>query len=342
MPLRVGLNGAGRIGRGLLRLLRSDDRIQLAAVNDVAPAATLAHLLRHDSIQGPFPGAAGLDGENTLLIDGRALPLSHEAEPGRIPWDRHQVEVVVEATGRFSAGPLARGHLKPGVRRVLVTAVCADPDATVVLGVHPGPVEPEARVISTGSCTTHAAALPLMLIDRWFGLVSADMTTVHCTTGSQVTIDQPHPDLRRSRSALLSMIPTSTSARRGLAAALPGLEGKLSCMAIRVPTAAVSLVEIAAQTARTLDPLPRLAERFQEAALGPLAGLLGTSDLPLVSVDFKGDPRSSIIDLPFLARTGDHFLRLVCWYDNEWGYANRVADLLRLWAGEQAAAGGST
>lgn len=333
MGCRVGLNGAGRIGRALLRLLRRDPHVCIVAVNDVAPAPALAHLIQFDSIQGPYPGQAGHEGNEALILDGVRLPLTHHSDPAEVPWDRNEVDVVVEATGRFARAETARGHLRPGVRRVLVTAVCGEPDAMVVLGIHDGQVDPAARVISSGSCTTHAAALPLMLIDRWYGLVSADMTTVHCTTGSQVTIDQPHPDLRRARSAMLSMIPTSTSAGRGLVAALPHLKGKLSCMAIRVPTAAVSLVEINAQTSRPLDSLERMAGRFRQESEGALAGWLGVSDVPLVSVDFKGDPRSSVVDLPFLARTGDHFLRLVSWYDNEWGYANRVADLLRIWGG---------
>ncbi|MCU0254720.1 MAG: type I glyceraldehyde-3-phosphate dehydrogenase, partial [Acidobacteria bacterium] len=248
----------------------------------------------------------------------------------------HGIQAVVEATGRFSRGSEARRHLVGPVRQVLVTAVCPGADATVIPGL-PG-LETAARttVVSTASCTTQAAALPLAVLDRWFGVAAADMTTVHCTTGSQVTIDQPHPDPRRARSALLSMIPTTTSAGTGLALALPRLAGRLSCLAIRVPTASVSLVELVVQTERPVDPREELAAGLRAAAAeAPLAGRLGVSDEPLVSVDFKGDPRSSVLDLPLLEVPGTHLVRLVAWYDNEWGYTHRVADVLRVWGESQ-------
>ncbi|MDQ7088924.1 MAG: hypothetical protein Q9Q13_14175 [Acidobacteriota bacterium] len=185
-----------------------------------------------------------------------------------------------------------------------------------------------------GSCTTHAAALPLACLETWYGVEAAEMTTLHCTTGSQVTMDGPHHDLRRSRSALVSMIPTTTSASRGLVRALPFLEGRLSCLAVRVPTASVSLVEIVAHTRREADRPEDLARRFQQAAAGPLEDLLGVSTEPLVSVDFRDDPRSSIIDLPLLERPGRHLVRIIAWYDNEWGYTSRLVDLLGRWSAQ--------
>jgi glyceraldehyde 3-phosphate dehydrogenase len=201
-----------------------------------------------------------------------------------------------------------------------------------VLGLQKPEVGPNDRVVSNASCTTHAAALPLALLHRWYGVVAAEMTTVHCTTGSQVTIDQPHADKRRARAALLSMIPTSTTASLGLDLVLPELAGKLSCLAIRVPTAAVSLVELVARTERPVDAPAVLRQRLRAEAEGPWKGLLGYCDEPLVSVDFKSDSRSSIIDAELCERPGQDLVRLVAWYDNEWGYANRLADLLAAWA----------
>ncbi|RMF76532.1 MAG: hypothetical protein D6738_01250 [Acidobacteria bacterium] len=333
MSLAVGLNGAGRIGRVLLRLLRDDPQVRIVAVNDVADPDLLVHLLRHDSIHGPFPGRVERPDEGILAIDGRPVRLTARNRPERIPWEAAGAEVVVDATGAFTGRGAARGHLeRPGVRRVIVSAVSDEPDAVVVLGVHDGTVPDAARVVSTGSCTTHAAALPLLLLDRAFGIVAAEVGTVHCTTGSQPAIDLPHRDRRRARSALLSMIPTTTSASRGLAAALPRLAGRLTCHAIRVPVATVSLVDIVAQTERPLPDLDGLRRLFVDAAAGPLRGLLGTSEDELVSIDFRGDPRSAIVDLPLIARPGDHLVRVIAWYDNEWGYANRLADLLRIWS----------
>lgn len=338
MPLRVGLNGAGRIGRALLRLTLGDPRVVIAGINDLAGPATIAHLLRRDSIHGPFPAEVGHAAEEIVLA-GRRIPFSSENDPARIPWPGSAPDVVVEATGRFANAAAARAHLAAGAPRVVVTAVCAGADATVVLGPHDGRVDPSAAVVSTASCTTHAAALPLALLDAWFGVEAAEMTTIHCTTGSQATIDAPHDDLRRARSALLSMIPTTTSAASGLEAVLPRLEGRLTCLAIRVPTATVSLVEIVAHTARPADEPAALAARFRRAAAsGAYAGRIGVSDEPLVSIDFEGDRRASVVDLPLLARPGRHLVRVVAWYDNEYGYAARVAELLGLW-GEAAAEG---
>ncbi|RMG47282.1 MAG: type I glyceraldehyde-3-phosphate dehydrogenase [Acidobacteria bacterium] len=351
--LRVGLNGAGRIGRALLRLLRDDPEVTVVAVNDRAGAAAVAHLLRHDSIHGPFPGRVeALDGDR-LVVGERELAFGSAAEPCASFWRRHEVSVVIEATGRFTQGGRAREHLAGGDGLVIVTAVSGDADLTVVPGVEGGRPWIDARegwrslasrvrgarVVSLASCTTHAAALPLAVIDERFGIEAAEMTTVHCTTGSQPTIDGPHPDPRRSRSALLSMIPTTTSAARGLVEVLPALAGRLSCLAVRVPTATVSLVEIVAHTRGPLPDRSRIAEAFEQPAAGALAGLLGTTGEPLVSIDFRGDPHSAVVDLLLVERPGDRLLRVVAWYDNEWGYANRVADLLRVLAGSFPGAG---
>ena len=328
MALRVGLNGIGRIGRCLIRLLRDNPKVQITAINDVADVETAVHLIRYDSIHGAFPGQIEADGPERLIIDGRAIPYSRQASPAGIPWARGEATVAVEATGRFAGNDQARDHLGPPVERVLVTAVSASADRQIILGVDPPALGPSERVVALGSCTTHAAAVPLFLLENWFGVGAAEMTTVHCTTGSQMTMDGPHRDLRRARCALVSMIPTTTSAEEGLSRALPHLAGHLTCLAIRVPTSSVSLVELVVRTRDEADDPEALAERFREAARGDWKGILDISDAPLVSVDFRGNPHSSIIDLPLIARTEPRMVRLVAWYDNEWGYSSRIADLL--------------
>ncbi|MFN7964158.1 MAG: glyceraldehyde 3-phosphate dehydrogenase NAD-binding domain-containing protein [Acidobacteriota bacterium] len=333
MSLSVGINGAGRIGRALLRHLSTDSKVRVVAVNELADAAAIAHLLQYDSVHGRFPAAVAAPHDDSLQLGDRSIAFLRHSDPAEIPWQAHGVDLVVEATGRFATGDDARRHLRVGPRRVLVSAVCPGADATVVLGIHAAHLPDSARVVSAASCTTHAAALPLSLLQRWYGLAAAEVTTVHCTTGSQVTIDAPHTDWRRGRSALVSMIPTTTTAVTGLAEAIPSLAGRITCLAIRVPTAAVSLVEIVAQTLAPLDSIEQLRNRFRAAAEGELQGLLGTSDEPLVSIDFKSDPRSSIIDLPLTVNAGSHLVRVFAWYDNEWGYSQRIADLLRLWEG---------
>jgi glyceraldehyde 3-phosphate dehydrogenase len=333
MMLRVGLNGAGRIGRALLRMLRDDPQVRLVAINDLVPLPALAQLLRHDSLHGAFPGTVE-DRPGVLVIDGRSLRYTSATDPEQVGWAEAGVDVVVEATGRFTRGEQARRHLGGSTRRVLVSAVGDGADATIVLGVHSGAVAPGQQVIAAASCTTHAAALPLLLLQRWYGIEAAEVLTVHCTTGSQPTIDLAHPDPRRARSALLSMIPTTSSARRGLEAALPELAGRLACRAVRVPVASGSLVWLVAQTRRPVDEPAALGARFREAAASELAGRLGVSDEPLVSIDYTGDPRSGVVDLPLLERIGAHLVRAVVWYDNEWGYASRLCDLLRIWCRE--------
>ncbi len=331
MSLRVGLNGAGRVGRTLLRLLLGRSDVEVRAINDIAGPGPVAHLLRHDSVHGRFPAQVTHDAA-ALRLGDREVVFGTYARPEDIPWGRHGVDVVIEATGRFTSASAARRHLEGGARRVLVSAVSQGADATIVLGLHDGRLPDSAQVVSSASCTTHAAALPLALLSRWYGIAAADMTTVHCTTGSQVTIDQPHQDPRRARSALLSMVPTSTTASVGLTQVLPQLHGRLSCLAVRVPTAAVSLVELVVHTERPADAPEVLCERLSAEAQGELAPYLGVEREPLVSVDFKGETRSSVIDAELVARPGPHLVRLVAWYDNEWGYSSRLCDLLGIWA----------
>ena len=336
MALLVGLNGAGRIGRALIRLLHDDEAVRIHAINDVAEPAVIAGLLRHDSLYGPFPAdvsAGESGGAPCLVVGGREIFCGRASSPIDANWSAHDVDVIVEATGRFARGELARRHLGGSVTRVLVTAVCPGADRTIVLGIQDGLVGDDTRIVSTASCTTHAAALPLAALDHLYGVTAGQMTTIHCTTGSQLTSDGPHADPRRSRSCLVSMIPTTTSARFGLSDALPGLGDRVSCLAVRVPTATVSLVELVLETRDRLPSTEELAGRLRQLAEGPLDGLLGVTDEPLVSIDFSGDPRSSIVDLLLLEAPGPRLVRVIAWYDNEWGYASRVAELLRIWAG---------
>lgn len=318
-----------------MRHLSREAGLEVVAINDLAAASTLAHLLQHDSSFGRWEPVSS--GEDWLALPSatgeRRVRVTRQADPATIAWGELMVDVVVEATGRFTGARAAARHLDAGAKRVLVSAVSHDADATVVLGLPPTRPLETARVISAASCTTHAAALPLALLEREFGLVGADVMTVHCVTGSQPTVDTPHTDLRRSRAALVSLIPTTTSASDGIVDALPQLAGRLSCLAVRVPASSVSSVQIVAQTARRLPDRDQIAALFRDASAGAWRGILATSVEPLVSVDFRGNPHSSIIDLPLLARPADHLVRVFAWYDNEWGYSRRLADLLRLLEG---------
>jgi glyceraldehyde 3-phosphate dehydrogenase len=331
VAIRIGINGFGRIGRALTRILRRAPDLHVVAVNDTAPTGTLAHLLRHDSVAGPFPGTVGHDGDR-MEVEGRTIRVSHVDQPAWIPWEDSKVEVVVEATGLFTRRAEASRHLEREVSRVIVSAVSPDADVTLAPGVNEDAFQPGHRIVSTASCTTQAAAVPLGLLDDAYGILAGQMTTVHCYTGSQPTMDLPHDDLRRSRAAGLSMIPTTTSAARGLARVLPHLGDRLSCLAIRVPTATVSLVELVVATDRRVGDTAEVTELLREAAEGRLRGILGLCDAPLVSIDFQGDPRSAIVDTQLVAAPGERLVRLLAWYDNEYGYANRVVDVVRLMA----------
>jgi glyceraldehyde 3-phosphate dehydrogenase len=327
MPLRFAINGFGRIGRALLRIVltREDLRpyIAPAAVNDVVPLPVLARLLARDTVQGRFSLPVGVE-DGALLVGDLLLPVFQEPDPARVPWDG--VEVVVEATGRFLPRSRAAAHLRNGVRTVVLSAN-GDPndpvDATLCLGIAE---EHAGQVISNASCTTNALALMAKVLHDRFGVRRALMNTVHSYTENQRLLDLPHPDPRRSRAAALNIIPTSTTAAEAAGLLLPGLAGKIDGFAVRVPTPVVAMLDLVADLERPGSP-EEIRAAYEEAAAGPLAGLLGvTADEP-VSSDFVGDPRSVVIDLP-LVQTVDGLARVVGWYDNEWGYANRLAELL--------------
>lgn len=334
MPLRFGINGFGRIGRALLRIVltRDDLRPHLvpAAVNDVVPAPVLARLLARDTVQGRFSLPVGVE-DGALLIGDLLVPVFQEPDPALIPWaDADDVDVVVEATGRFLSRSRAAGHLR-GLRNGVKTVVLSangdpsDPvDATLCLGI----LEDwgAGQVISNASCTTNALALMAKVLHDRFGVRRALMNTVHSYTENQRLLDLPHPDPRRSRAAALNIIPTSTTAAEAAGLLLPELAGRIDGFAVRVPTPAVAMLDLVADLERPASP-EEIRSAYEEAAAGPLAGLLGVADDEPVSSDFVGDPRSVVIDLP-LVQAVDGLVRVVGWYDNEWGYANRLAELL--------------
>ena len=335
MPLRFGINGFGRIGRALLRIVltRPDLRsaLQPVAVNDIVPASQLARLLARDTVQGRFALPVQADG-NTLQAGELRIPVFQEADPARIGWGQAGAEVVVEATGRFLRRGAASAHLRDGVRTVVLSAN-SDPgelaDATVCLGINEDSWNPERHpVVSNASCTTNALALMAKVLHESFGVHRALMNTVHSYTENQRLIDMPHPDPRRSRAAALNIIPTSTTAARSAGLLLPELTGRIDGFAVRVPTPAVAMLDLVADLEKETD-VEAVRRAYQVAAAGPLDGLLGVTEDEPVSSDFVGDPRSVVVDLPLVQAVGS-LVRVVGWYDNEWGYANRLADLLTL------------
>jgi glyceraldehyde 3-phosphate dehydrogenase len=330
MPLRYAINGLGRVGRALVRAARDRPEISLVAINDVVPAAVLARLVARDTVHGRYPGTVEAT-SGGLRLDGREIPVFASPEPGGAPWDRHEVAVVVEATGRFLRRSAAARHLERGVGHVVLSANSdlADPtDATICLGLNAEALDPtRQRVISNASCTTNCLALVTQVLAADFGVRRALMSTIHSYTENQRLLDVAHADPRRARAAALNVIPTPTTAPGALAELVPSLAGRIEGLAIRVPTAAVAMLDLAVELERDASK-EALAEAFRRAAAGPLAGLLGVTDEELVSSDFIGDTRSAVIDLALLQVADRRLARIVAWYDNEWGYAHRLADLL--------------
>ena len=332
MPLRFGINGLGRVGRALLRAARGREDLQLAAVNDVAPAPVLARLLARDTIHGPFPGEVrACDG--FLVIDGRRLPVFAEPDPARIDWSHEAAAVVVEATGRFIARQQAAAHLRGTVRRVVISANAdpADPaDLTLCFGLNEAAFDPSRHtVISNASCTTNCLALVAKVLHDRFGVRRALMSAVHSYTENQRLLDLPHTDPRRSRAAALNIIPTSTTAPEALGLVMPELAGRVEGLAVRVPTSMGAMLDLVAELERPAS-VEAVREAFRDAARGELAGRLGVSEEELVSSDFIDDPRSAVVDLPLVQVVGGGLVRVAAWYDNEWGYAHRLAELLEL------------
>ncbi len=326
MAVKVGINGFGRIGRNVLRASLGNSDLEFVAVNDLTSPATLAHLLKYDSILGNLKNDI-VAGDDFISIDGKKLKVFAQRDPALLDWESVGAQIVVESTGHFTDGTKAKAHLRGPVKKVIISAPASNEDITVVLGVNEKKYDPaKHNIISNASCTTNCLAPVVKVLVENFGIVSGIMTTIHSYTNDQVILDFPHKDLRRARAAALSMIPTSTGAAKALKLVIPEVEGKLDGFAIRVPTPNVSVVDLTfvAEKPITKDSINAALKTASE---GELKGILGYETHELVSSDFKGDPRSSIVDSP-LTKVVGNMAKVISWYDNEWGYSNRVRDLV--------------
>jgi len=348
MVTKVGINGFGRIGRQVLKAIRDyhGDSLEVVAFNDIGDLKTMAHLLKYDSNYGRFDGTVEL-GEDTLFVDGKPIRVFKETDPGKLPWADLGVEIVVESTGLFTIkkdgvnkkGKTVQGaenHItKGGAKKVIISAPAEGEDLTIVLGVNDNAYDPaNHHVLSNASCTTNCLAPAAKVVHDKFKILRGLMTTIHAYTNDQRILDLPHSDLRRARAAAMSIIPTTTGAAKAVALVIPDLKGKFDGYALRVPTSTVSVVDFTAQI-EVPTTTEELRQAFRDAAAGPLKGILAAVDEPLVSIDFKGDPHSSSVDLQFtqvLGKEKGDFIKVVTWYDNEWGYSVRTADLAALLA----------
>ena len=329
--IRVGINGFGRIGRNVLRAARGRDDFQVVAINDLTDSKTLAHLLKYDSLLGAFPGRVEA-GERQLLIDGRPISVFSERDPGAIAWGSVGVDVVIEATGLFTDKAKAELHItQGGARRVIVSAPARNDDITVVMGVNHERYDPALhRVVSNGSCTTNALAPVAQVLNQSFGIEYGLMNTTHAYTNSQALHDQPEKDLRGARAAALSIVPYSSGAAKAIGKVIPELDGRLTGYSLRVPVPVVSIVDLSVTLKREVSVDEVNSALRQAAESGPLRGILGYSDEPLVSSDYQGDSRSSIIDGLSTLVIGGRLVKILVWYDNEWGFSNRLIDLALL------------
>ncbi len=329
--IKVGINGFGRIGRNVLRIAqeRLGSDIQIVAINARADANTLAHLFKYDSCYGIFNGDVEVKDNETILINSNEVKILRNSDPADIPWGELGVDIVVESTGKFRDRESASKHLVAGAKKVIITAPAKGEDITVVLGVNEKDYDNEKHnIISNASCTTNCLAPFAKVLDEKFGIEEGLMTTIHAYTNDQQLLDKTHKDLRRARAAAESMIPTTTGAAKAVAKVLPQLEGKLNGFSVRVPTPTVSLVDLVC-TLKKGATIEEVNAALKEASEGELKGILGYCDLPLVSIDFRGDSRSSIIDALSTMAIGDKMFKVVSWYDNEWGYSTRTVDLVK-------------
>lgn len=328
MAIRVGINGFGRIGRNVLRASLGEKEIEFVAVNDLTDARTLAHLLKYDSVHGKI--AVNVEArEDRILIDGQPIVILAKKDPKELPWKDLGVDLVIESTGRFTDREGASKHLSAGAKRVIISAPAKDPDVTIVLGVNQDRYDPRAHhIISNASCTTNCLAPVAKVLLEHVGIRHGVMTTIHSYTNDQHLLDLPHKDLRRARAAALSMVPTSTGAAKALHLVLPQLKGKMDGMAIRVPTPNVSLIDLTIEAEQECDAASVNAA-FQQAAQGTLKGILHYSEEPIVSVDLNDDPHSAILDAPLTTVLERRMVKVMAWYDNEWGYSCRIRDLIK-------------
>ena len=336
MAIRVGINGFGRIGRNILRVGLHDKNIEFVAVNDITDAPTLAHLLKYDSILGNLPDEVKAVGDE-IHVAGRKIKVLAVRDPAQLPWKALDVEYVIESTGLFTDADKAKAHITAGAKKVIISAPAKGEDLTIVLGVNQDKYDPKNHtIVSNASCTTNCLAPVAKVLQDTFGIVKGQMTTIHSYTNDQKILDLPHKDLRRARAAAVSMIPTSTGAAKAIYLAIPELKGKLDGVAIRVPTPNVSLVDFTVQLGK-----PATAEEinaaFKKAAAGPMKSVLEVTDEELVSVDFRGNPHSSIVDSSLTKVVDGNLAKVFSWYDNEWGFSNRVKDLLHFMAAKDHA-----
>ena len=331
MAVKVGINGFGRIGRNIYRAAMDDAGVDIVAVNDITDPRTLAHLLKYDSVLGNLD-AQVQSKEDSIQVGAHSIRVFKVRDPAELDWKSVGAEVVVESTGLFTKGPLAAKHLRDTVKKVIISAPATDPDHTLVLGVNDNTYDPgKHHVVSNASCTTNCLAPVVKVLNDTFGIVHGTMTTVHSYTNDQRLLDLPHQDLRRARSAVLSMIPTSTGAAKALHLVIPELKGKLDGFALRVPTPNVSVVDLTV-TVQKKTTVDAVHQAFQQAAAGPLKGILAYSDEELVSIDFRGNPHSAIYDAGYTRVVADTCVKVLAWYDNEWGYSCRVVDLIKFLA----------
>ena len=331
MPVKVGINGFGRIGRNIFRAALGDREIEVVAVNDITDSKTLAHLLKYDSILGNLTNHVAFT-DDTISVDGKSLKVFRTKDPADLDWASVGASIVVESTGLFTKGSDARKHIRGPVKKVIISAPATDPDATFVLGVNEKTYDPaKHHVISNASCTTNCLAPVAKVINDTFRINVGTMTTIHSYTNDQKLLDLPHKDLRRARAAALSMIPTSTGAAKALHLVIPELKGKLDGYSLRVPTPNVSVVDLTVMTEKSAT-VESVNAALRQAAEGPLKGILEFTEEELVSVDFRGNPHSSIVDAEYTRVVGSNCVKVLAWYDNEWGYSCRCRDLIKLLA----------
>jgi glyceraldehyde 3-phosphate dehydrogenase len=327
MPARVAINGLGRIGRQIMRSQRRDHALEIVAVNDLTDPATLAYLLKYDSVHGRFPGQVSSD-EKNLIVDGQKIAVLAQTDPTKIPWKEYGADIVLECTGHFTDRDKAAKHLEQGVKKVVISAPAKNPDITLACGINLEKYDrTKHHVVSNASCTTNCLAPVAKVLHETFGILRGQMTTIHSYTNDQRILDLPHKDLRRARAAAVNMIPTSTGAARAIGEVLPALKGKLDGMAIRVPTPNVSVVDLTVRLEKTATR-DEINDAFRRAAEGPLKGILAATDEPVVSYDFQGDIHSATVDLASTMVTGE-LVKVLAWYDNESGYGQRLYDLCK-------------
>jgi glyceraldehyde 3-phosphate dehydrogenase len=327
MSVKVAINGFGRIGRNVMRIALQSKKFDVVAINDLTDATTLAHLFKYDSVHGTFAEPVSTEGDY-LIVGGRKIRVCKERNPVDLPWKELGVELVVEATGLFTKRAYAGEHIAAGASKVVISAPSPDADKTICMGVNEEEYDPaQHHIVSNASCTTNCLAPVAKVLINRFGIIRGMMTTIHSYTNDQMILDLPHKDLRRGRAAALSMIPTSTGAAKAVARVLPDLEGKLEGMAVRVPTPNVSLVDLVVQTEKKTTA-EEVNAAMKAAAEGAMFGILDYSELPLVSCDYNGCPASSTVDGLSTVVNGGDMVKILAWYDNEWGYSNRVCDLV--------------